>query len=344
LGLSYIELSRILIKAVKKKKSGTWIIVLGFLFFAVFSFYDVITDLKIIHYIGNIQNGYTFGFLGMTACFSIYLARDFSIRNDRILEEQKRSQELTFQKKLLEEEDKRKSSELEQARELQLSMLPNTDYNPEELDIATKMLTATEVGGDYYDFRQDDKGLIIAIGDALGHGMRAGMIVTVIKSLFVAETDLKNFVNFFKKCSRVFHTMKMRKLFMGLQLVRIEHGCMILASAGMPPVLIYRKQNGKVETVIQKSMPLGGPATFPYQQNEISLNSGDIVVMMSDGITERFNRDRQMLGQEPIQTWLKESADLDAVTILNNILAKTNQWAQTEQRDDITLVVIKINE
>jgi serine phosphatase RsbU (regulator of sigma subunit) len=342
LGLSYIELSRVLVKAVKKKKTGTWIIVLGFLFFVVFSFYDVITDLNIIHYIGNIQNGYTFGFLGMTACFSIYLARDFSIRNQRILEEQKKAQDLVFQKKVLEEEDKRKSQELEQARELQLSMLPDADHQPAELDIATRMLTATEVGGDYYDFRHNDKEIIIAIGDALGHGMRAGMIVTVIKSLFVAETDLNNFVTFFHKCSRVFHTMKLRKLFMGLQLIRFEQDRMILATAGMPPVLIYRKATGEVETVIQKSMPLGGPASFPYIQNEITINSGDIVVMMSDGITERFNRDRHMLGQKPIQKWLQETADQDAETILDTILTKTDEWAQTEQRDDITLVVTKI--
>jgi len=245
-----IEMGRILYTEYKKKKSGTWIIILGFLLFLIFPLYDLVTDMKIIPYIGQIKNGYPIGFLGLTACFSVYLARDFSMRNKRIIREKSRTNELEFQKKLVEESEKRKTEELEQARNLQLAMLPDAHNPDKHFDIAFRMFTATEVGGDYYDFRKDNGGIIIAIGDALGHGMRAGMLVTIVKSLFVAENDLSDFSRFFKKCSLVFHTMKLRKLFMGLQLVYFSDSHLKVATAGMPPILIYRSQTQTVEKII----------------------------------------------------------------------------------------------
>ena len=338
-----IEMGRILYLEYRNKKSGTWIIILGFVLFLIFPLYDLVTDMKIMPYIGQIKNGYPIGFLGLTACFSIYLARDFSLRNKRILREKSRANELEFQKRMVEESEKRKTEELEQARNLQLAMLPD-NHNPDKhLDMAFRMFTATEVGGDYYDFRKDDDGIIIAIGDALGHGMRAGMLVTIVKSLFVAENDLSDFPRFFKKCSRVFHTMKLRKLFMGLQLTHFSPNRLKVATAGLPPLLIYRKQTQAVEKIVQKAMPLGGPVTFPYKQEEIDLKSGDVVIMMTDGLTERFNQQKNMLGQEKLCEWLVKYANEESKKILDSIITETNSWAGTEQRDDITLCVVKIN-
>ena len=78
---------------------------------------------------------------------------------------------------------------MEEARELQLSMLPKKVPDVPNLDIAVYMKTATEVGGDYYDFStKEDGSLNIAIGDATGHGMKAGTLVTMMKSLFTANS------------------------------------------------------------------------------------------------------------------------------------------------------------
>ncbi len=75
-------------------------------------------------------------------------------------------------KKFLQLENDRKTKELEEARQLQLSMLPKTLPQLPHLDIAVYMKTATEVGGDYYDFNVGMDGtLTVVIGDATGHGM-----------------------------------------------------------------------------------------------------------------------------------------------------------------------------
>ena len=90
-------------------------------------------------------------------------------------------------KKLLQLENERKTKELEEARQLQLSMLPKELPKLPNLDIAVYMKTATEVGGDYYDFIVGlDGTLIVAIGDATGHGMKAGTIVSMVKALFAS--------------------------------------------------------------------------------------------------------------------------------------------------------------
>ena len=79
------------------------------------------------------------------------------------------------QSKIIQAENDRKTTELEEARELQLSMLPTELPIIENLEISAYMKTATEVGGDYYDFDLLNEGVLnVAIGDGTGHGMQAG--------------------------------------------------------------------------------------------------------------------------------------------------------------------------
>ena len=86
---------------------------------------------------------------------------------------------------MLAAENERKSTELEHARQVQLSLLPQVPPRVPGLDIAAEMKTATEVGGDYYDFSvADDGALMIAIGDATGHGLSAGTVVSATKGIF----------------------------------------------------------------------------------------------------------------------------------------------------------------
>ena len=78
--------------------------------------------------------------------------------------------------------------------------------------IAVAMHTATEVGGDYYDFRETaDGGLVVAVGDATGHGAAAGTLVTVAKSLFTSARDLAP-APFLERGSSVIRTMNLGRL------------------------------------------------------------------------------------------------------------------------------------
>jgi serine phosphatase RsbU (regulator of sigma subunit) len=95
------------------------------------------------------------------------------------------------------------------------------------------------VGGDYYDFMVfEDRRLILAVGDATGHGMKAGTMVSIIKGLFYSEESKFDIPSFLGKCSRTIKQMNLPNLYMGLTIVKIKDKHMHISSAGMPPVYI----------------------------------------------------------------------------------------------------------
>ncbi|MCB9249349.1 MAG: SpoIIE family protein phosphatase [Ignavibacteriales bacterium] len=127
------------------------------------------------------------------------------------------------QAKLIQIENERKSLELEEARQLQLAMLPKQLPSLPNMNIAVYMQTATEVGGDYYDFHVEEDGTLTAvIGDATGHGLKAGTIVTITKSLFHSLATNENILETFSKISKVIKDMKFRQLSMCLTMIKIK--------------------------------------------------------------------------------------------------------------------------
>jgi HAMP domain-containing protein len=113
------------------------------------------------------------------------MAADLSQHQQTIVDQERTRKEQELQQRMLEMEYSRKSVELEEARRFQLSMLPKDLPAHGAFDVAVSTETATEVGGDYYDFHLSPKGaLTIAVGDATGHGAKAGTMITVAKTLF----------------------------------------------------------------------------------------------------------------------------------------------------------------
>ena len=333
----YIEINRVIFLALYRKKEGAWIIAMGFLVFFFFGAIDTLLDKGIIESFGAIENPYALGSVGVFIAMSIYLSRDFARANKRIVEQ-------TMEQKLLEAENERQSKELEEARILQLSMLPKDLPRLSHLEIGVFMKTATEVGGDYYDFHLSDDGtLSIAIGDATGHGMKAGTMVASMKSLFGTYDENCDIPLFFNRCSQSIRRMNLGNLYMAMQLIRITGGKMMASSAGMPPVLIYRRKHGTIEEIVMKGMPLGGASEFPYQLREADLEKGDTVLLMSDGFAELFNDRGEMLDYSRVKEIFKEAVDKPADETANHLFNAGERWRNGQpQHDDITFVVLKV--
>ncbi|MGB6120709.1 MAG: PP2C family protein-serine/threonine phosphatase, partial [Bacteroidota bacterium] len=264
--------------------------------------------------------------------------------SEKALEQERRAGEEEISRRVLEADNARKTEELEQARRLQLSMLPRTLPEIASLQIAVHMSTATEVGGDYYDFRTEDDGsLTIAVGDATGHGTRAGIMVTLIKSLFNTLGHSFYIPDFFSHCTDFIRRMHMENLYMGLLLARIRDGNMIASAAGMPPIYVYRSDRREVEEIVIKGMPLGGPGSFPYQQVNTRLNPGDTVLFLSDGFPELFNGAREMLDYPRVKQLFGEVAERPPQDIVDRLAEAAEGWRDgSPQNDDITFVVLKV--
>jgi len=334
-----VEISRVIISALIKKREGTWIIGLAFLVYLVFVTFDSLMDMGITVPFQEMRNPYAYGIFAFFIAMSVYLSRDFARTNKKLAEQE-------IEQKLLEAENARQSKELEEARQLQLSMLPKELPQLPNLEIGVFMKTATEVGGDYYDFKLHDDGTLTAvIGDATGHGMQAGTMVSATKSLFHALADEPAPVRLLKKGTKAIKAMGLKNMFMALTIAKFKDNHMQVAAAGMPFPLIYRSSTGRVEEVVLKGMPLGGFANFPYKDKKFHLSAGDTVLFMSDGFEDMLNPQDEMLGEEQVKMLFEETAANSPEEIIEHLKKAGEAWANgRDQEDDVTFVVIKIME
>ncbi|PYQ26730.1 MAG: hypothetical protein DMF56_23405 [Acidobacteria bacterium] len=326
--LSCVELGRVVLTAWSK---GAQLIGVGVLTLALAFTLALLRNLGILAP-KFLPGGNYIAFTSMVvliATMSLYLSREFA-----------RAQQQLMQRKLLEAEYQRKTSELEEARALQMSMLPREIPEHARLDIATWIATASEVGGDYYDFAVNEDALLLAIGDATGHGMRAGTMVTATKALFGGLSG-ENLARELTETSRALRRMNLRRVAMSLTLARFDHTQMLVAAAGMPPVYVCRADH-KIECLDLPGSPLC-TVDYPYRQIEVPLASGDFVVFMSDGLPELRNEDGEMVGYDRVLTQLERSAAKTARELIGELVAFSESWRGARPLDDdMTFVAVRV--
>ncbi|MBU2491577.1 MAG: SpoIIE family protein phosphatase [Bacteroidetes bacterium] len=261
-----------------------------------------------------------------------------------IKEAELRAMAAEAQSRVMQAENERKSKELEEARELQLSMLPKNLPSLPHLDIAVYMKTATEVGGDYYDFNVGlDGTLTVVIGDATGHGMKAGTMVTAAKTLFNSYSANPNILFTFHEMTRCIKQLQMQSVSMCLTMLKIRNNNLIISSAGMPPMFLFKRESRIVEEHLLKGMPLGTMNNFPYEIREMELAKGDTILLMSDGFPELTNEDNELYGYKRVRNKFEETADKEPEEIITCLKDEGSRWVKdNDPDDDVTFVVIKI--
>jgi serine phosphatase RsbU (regulator of sigma subunit) len=247
-------------------------------------------------------------------------------------------------KKFLQLENERKTKELEEARQLQLSMLPKELPQLPHLDIAVYMKTATEVGGDYYDFHiHTDGTLTVILGDATGHGMMSGMMVSIMKSLFMSDRTNKALKPFFENASAAIKDMQLGRLMMALTCVQITSNKIITTNAGMPPLFIYRKNSQTIDEIVINNMPLGAMKGVNYDVREFEIERGDTLLLMSDGFPELKNKNKEIYGYKRARNSFEDVAKNEPAEIVTYLKEEGNRWTNSsEPDDDVTFVVIKV--
>ncbi|HPR65445.1 MAG TPA: two-component regulator propeller domain-containing protein [Thermoanaerobaculia bacterium] len=247
--------------------------------------------------------------------------------------------------KVLRVENERKTLELEGARQLQRSMLPDTVPRDPRYSIAVSMKPATEVGGDYYDFHVGKDGtLTIALGDATGHGMQAGIMVAIMKGLFSTLYNEPDIAVFFARCNTIINNMNLQSMWMALTLVKMKDHKVSISSAAMPPVFHYRAAAGTVHMIELKGMFLGVDRELDHKRDhrEIQLEPGDKLLLMTDGLAEMENTEEEMLDLHRCQTYFQEVAAQSPGAIIQHLFDRGAEWRGTApQEDDITLIVLE---
>jgi serine phosphatase RsbU (regulator of sigma subunit) len=281
--------------------------------------------------------------LGQLARAFNRMAEDLSIQQQLLVEQERTRKEQELQQRLLAVDNERKTNELEEARRFQLSMLPKEVPRHDRYDVAVFTRTATEVGGDYYDFHVAGQKLSVTIGDATGHGAKAGTMVTVVKTLFAGYDGETAPAVFLADAAEKIKRMDLGRMAMALSLARLDGYALTLASAGMPPVLVHRATTSSVDEIALSATPLGTYGS-DYPEAEVTLASGDTVLFLTDGFPELMNDAGQQLGYTgALDAFASAAQAANADGVIAALGDTARRWhGDAPPNDDVTFVVVRV--
>jgi sigma-B regulation protein RsbU (phosphoserine phosphatase) len=234
-------------------------------------------------------------------------------------------------------------NELEQANQIQQSLLPMVPPEIPGFQIAARSQPAELVGGDLYDYYLfDDYTFGFCIGDASGHGLPAALMVRdVITGLRMGlEKEMKIAYTLKKLNTVIYHAVYSAK-FISLFYAELEkNGNFIYANAGHPSPLLFDGE--KFSLMEPTGLIIGAFPKIDISRSYAKLPPGGILVLFTDGIIERKNRRSELFEIERLKTVIAENKDQSADIILQSIFEAANQFGKGKKwEDDATVVVIK---
>lgn len=242
-------------------------------------------------------------------------------------------------------EQLRMREELQYARELQLSMLPECAPSLPWADICSISVPATEVGGDYYDYFVEDGRIALVCGDVAGHGMAAGLVLAGLRAGFtLLRGSLHDPGDVLRRLHDLVTQTSRRRMLVTVSVVLIDNITRqaTIASAGHPPVIL-RRAGGTVETIDLFAPPLGVRLPVNIPQRTLDLAPGDLFVLHSDGIYETRSLTGDDYGLERLAEVVRTHGGGAAEELRNAILSDVATFRGTrEAADDMTLVVCRV--
>lgn len=248
-------------------------------------------------------------------------------------------------------ENGRMEAELLILTEIQNMVLPKPEelQGVTELDIATYIQSATEVGGDYYDILPHPAGITFCIGDVTGHGLESGILMVMtqvaVRTLIESESpDLMEILRLLN--STLFHSIQRMNSDKSITLSLVNYANFHLIISGQHEEVIIGRANGTLERIdtMDLGLPIGLEEDITPFLNclTLDLGPGDGVVLYTDGITEARNEAKQMYGMERLCDVLRQSWSHSSEEIKQAVLVDFNQFiGEVALRDDITLVIFK---
>jgi sigma-B regulation protein RsbU (phosphoserine phosphatase) len=243
---------------------------------------------------------------------------------------------------------KRLEQEMEIASKIQTSILPKM-IEVKRLEIAAKMVPATEVGGDYYDVLPVDDGCWIGIGDVAGHGVTAGLVMMMMQSVVAAVTrnqptaapkDVVSLLN-----AILYENIRHRLAtdsHVTATLLRYTCDGKIVFAGRHEDLIIYRAATKSCERVATTGMWLGIERDLKAGtvDIELALADGDVLVLYTDGVLEARDAGRQEFGEDRLCSVIERHGTEPVDRIVDGVVTAVQEFA-VQQRDDVTLVVMR---
>jgi sigma-B regulation protein RsbU (phosphoserine phosphatase) len=242
-------------------------------------------------------------------------------------------------------EKERFAKELEIAKGIQQSFLPDTAPDIAGIEIAAKNIPALEVGGDFYDFiplGKDRWGLVIA--DVSGKGVPAALFMalsrTLIRASTLANADPAVAIG---HANQLICEDSKTDMFVTLFYAILDSRAMTLdyVNAGHNPPLLLKGTSSDVVLLKARGIALGLTDEMDLQSARMDLRPGDVLVLYTDGVTEAINDHEEEFGEQRLLSVIMENRTLPAAELLEKILDTISTFAGNRpQHDDITLLIL----
>jgi serine phosphatase RsbU (regulator of sigma subunit) len=238
-------------------------------------------------------------------------------------------------------------SELETARQIQLSILPRELPKIRGLDVAARYVPMSAVAGDFYDFIiVDEKRLGILVADVSGHGMPAALISSMLKIALAGQSaQAQDPAAVLSGLNRALcGKFQGHYVTAAYALVDMEKRTIAYAGAGHPPFVLRELSTGKAREVAENGLFLGSFPHATYSAVEMPFREGDWGVLYTDGVLEATDPSRQEFGAERLKLFLENNRNLGVDQFVDGLIEELSRWSDRasgrEPEDDITILAI----
>jgi len=234
---------------------------------------------------------------------------------------------------------------MEDARQIQNSILPRHLPDTGDFEIAARSVAAEIVGGDFYDVIAFDESLhAVVVADATGHGLPAALQVRdVFTGLRMGLSREFKITRTLERLNRIIHQSRLATKFVSLFLAEIHNnGTVLYCNAGHPPALLMRA-DGSVTRLQTGGIILGPTPAAAYAIGTTRIRPGDLMLLYTDGITEAHaTSSDEEYGEDRLLHVMRAARLLDPVAIVDRIFTDVADFSQTPQpEDDQTVLVVK---
>lgn len=260
---------------------------------------------------------------------------------------------LTIQKSLLLDErlqKQRMEEELNLAKNIQIGLLPDPLPEIDRFDLAAINISSRQVGGDYFDFIETpEKNHLVAIADVTGKGVPASLLMANLQSMLhalapidVTMSEATGSIN-----DIIYNNTPADKFITFFWGIISDNGTKFkYVNAGHDPPILFRKGSDEPVLLEEGGVILGAmPTMMPYESAEIDLKPGDLIIFFTDGVTEAMNPEQtEEYETERLKECIRKNRDKTAQEIQDAIITDINAFSNNIQYDDITTIVLKVDE
>jgi len=286
--------------------------------------------------------------IGVLSLFNKKNNREFSKNDQRLLSIiGSQSAQVIENARLYEQEKQLRQfeQELEMAQSIQNRLLPKESPKIGGFDLAGVSYAAKEVGGDYFDFIELENGCWgIALGDVSGKGIPAALLMANLQATLRNQAlNHSSIVGCIEKANQFLYlntqSHKFATLFFGMLDSKTKNFNYVNAGHNFP---FHLRKDGEFRQLEIGGLVVGIEPDSVYNEGQVLLSPGEIIVIYSDGVTEAEDASESLFGEQRLQEIIKKNKNLSSQEIMAVIYEEVKNFQSgTEQDDDITLIVMK---